>query len=65
MIVRVTSCYSHPTIGTCGYTMPEAEEKFGKDNLKVYESKFTAMYHGMCAAPPHCLSILSLSCPQP
>lgn len=37
---------SHPPIGTCGYTEDEAIEKFGKDTLKIYKTKFTAMYHG-------------------
>jgi len=36
--------FSHPAIGTVGLTEPEAIEKFGADNVKVYKSAFTAMY---------------------
>ncbi len=39
-----TVVFSHPPIGTLGLTEPEAEEKYGKDNVKVYKSSFTAMY---------------------
>jgi glutathione reductase (NADPH) len=31
-----TVVFSHPTVGTTGYTESEAIEKFGKDSLKVY-----------------------------
>lgn len=30
--------FSHPTIGSIGMTQPEAEEKFGKDDLKIYNT---------------------------
>jgi len=36
--------FSHLPIGTIGLTEPEAIEKFGADNVKVYKSSFTAMY---------------------
>lgn len=39
-----TVVFSHPPIGTVGLTEPEAEEKYGKENLKVYTSSFAAMY---------------------
>jgi glutathione reductase (NADPH) len=39
-----TVVFSHPPIGTVGLTEPEAIEKFGADNVKVYKSSFTAMY---------------------
>jgi glutathione reductase (NADPH) len=39
-----TVVFSHPPIGTVGLSEPEAEEKYGKDNVKVYKSSFTAMY---------------------
>eukprot|EP00640_Fibrocapsa_japonica_P001735 CAMPEP_0113935778 /NCGR_PEP_ID=MMETSP1339-20121228/2855_1 /TAXON_ID=94617 /ORGANISM="Fibrocapsa japonica" /LENGTH=466 /DNA_ID=CAMNT_0000938037 /DNA_START=144 /DNA_END=1544 /DNA_ORIENTATION=- /assembly_acc=CAM_ASM_000762 len=41
-----TVVFSHPTIGTCGYTESEAREKFGEDNLKIYTSTFTNLYYG-------------------
>jgi glutathione reductase (NADPH) len=39
-----TVVFSHPPIGTIGLTTQEAEAKYGKDNVKVYTSGFTAMY---------------------
>ena len=39
-----TVVFSHPPIGTVGLTEPEAREKFGDDQVKVYKSAFTAMY---------------------
>ncbi|QCR34685.1 glutathione-disulfide reductase [Nissabacter sp. SGAir0207] len=39
-----TVVFSHPPIGTVGLTEPEAIEKFGADEVKVYKSAFTAMY---------------------
>ncbi|GHJ85575.1 hypothetical protein NliqN6_1977 [Naganishia liquefaciens] len=35
--------FSHPTIGSIGLTEPEAAEKYGKDNLKIYNTSFRAM----------------------
>nr|ABG02425.1 glutathione reductase [Tigriopus japonicus] len=42
-----TVVFSHPPIGTIGLTQAEAEAKFGTDQIKVYQSKFTALYHSM------------------
>ena len=54
-----TVVFSHPTIGmvhhlncrgficaigTVGFTEDEAVAKYGKDNIKIYKSKFTNMY---------------------
>lgn len=47
-----TIVFSHPPIGTVGYTEPDAEKKFGKDNIKVYTSKFTNMFHAMTTDKP-------------
>eukprot|EP00934_Nitzschia_sp_Nitz4_P008974 Nitzschia sp. Nitz4//scaffold28_size193895//43497//44972//NITZ4_001636-RA/size193895-processed-gene-0.253-mRNA-1//-1//CDS//3329545895//8964//frame0 len=41
-----TVVFSHPTIGTCGLTEKEAIDKYGKDNLKIYKSKFPNLYYG-------------------
>lgn len=41
-----TVVFSHPTIGTVGLTEAEARSKFG-DDIRVYESKFTPMYHAL------------------
>lgn len=42
-----TVVFSHPTSGTVGLTEPEAREKYGDDQIKIYKSRFTAMYFGM------------------
>lgn len=39
--------FAHPEVGSIGYTEPEAIEKFGKENIKVYTTSFTAMYYAM------------------
>ncbi len=39
-----TVVFSHPPIGTVGLSEPEAREKFGDEQVKVYTSSFTAMY---------------------
>ncbi|MGF1713601.1 glutathione-disulfide reductase [Photobacterium chitinilyticum] len=39
-----TVVFSHPPIGTIGLTEPEAIAEYGEDNVKVYQSGFTAMY---------------------
>lgn len=39
-----TVVFSHPPIGTVGLTEPQARQKYGDDNVKVYHSSFTAMY---------------------
>lgn len=49
-----TVVFSHPNIGTVGYTEKEAEEKFGKDKLKIYKSKFTPLYHGLTTRKTYC-----------
>jgi len=42
-----TVVFSHPTIGTVGYTEEDARAKFGTENIKVYSTKFTNMYYGV------------------
>lgn len=39
--------FSHPEVGSIGLTEPEAIKKFGKENLKIYTTSFTAMYYAM------------------
>jgi len=39
--------FAHPEIGSIGLTEPEAVEKYGKENIKVYNTSFTAMYYAM------------------
>ncbi|CAG8949502.1 hypothetical protein HYFRA_00007732 [Hymenoscyphus fraxineus] len=39
--------FAHPEIGSIGLTEPQAIEKYGKDDIKVYTTSFTAMYYSM------------------
>jgi glutathione reductase (NADPH) len=42
-----SAVFSHPDSSTCGMTEPEAVEKYGKENVKIYQTSFTAMYYAM------------------
>jgi glutathione reductase (NADPH) len=42
-----TVVFSHPVIGTVGLTEDEAITQYGKDNIKVYNSQFTALYQAI------------------
>ena len=39
-----TVVFAHPEVGTTGLTEPAAIEKYGKENVKIYQTKFSAMY---------------------
>lgn len=39
--------FAHPEVGSIGLTEPKAVEKYGKENLKIYTTSFTAMYYSM------------------
>ncbi|KAJ5901720.1 Glutathione reductase eukaryote/bacterial [Penicillium taxi] len=45
-----TVVFSHPEVGTIGLTEPEAREKYGDDKIKVYHTKFTAMFYDFIPA---------------
>lgn len=55
-----TIVFSHPPIGTIGLTEVEAVEKYGKDDIKVYDSGFAAMYNAI--TPHRALSHFKLIC---
>jgi glutathione reductase (NADPH) len=42
--------FAHPEIGSIGLTEPQAVEKYGKENINVYNTSFTAMYYAMMEA---------------
>ena len=39
-----TVVFAHPEVGTTGLTEPEANEKYGKENVKIYHTKFSDMF---------------------
>ncbi|CCH62659.1 hypothetical protein TBLA_0H03780 [Henningerozyma blattae CBS 6284] len=39
--------FSHPEVGSIGLSEKDAIAKYGRDNLKIYNSSFTAMYFAM------------------
>lgn len=47
-----TVIFSHPAIGTIGLTEREAVEKYGDENVKIYQSKFTNLYYGPWQVEP-------------
>ncbi len=42
-----TVVFSHPPIGTIGMTESQAIGKYGRDNIKIYQSKFANLYYGI------------------
>lgn len=40
-----TAVFTHPNVGTCGYTEAGARQKFGDDGVTVYTSEFKALRH--------------------
>lgn len=41
-----TVVFSHPVIGTIGYTEAEAKKEFGEANIKIYNSSFVNLWYG-------------------
>ena len=39
-----TVVFAHPEVGTTGLTEPEAIKQYGKENIKVYQTKFSDMF---------------------
>ncbi|KAI8916319.1 hypothetical protein EDD86DRAFT_198270, partial [Gorgonomyces haynaldii] len=44
--------FSHPTCGSVGLSEEQAIAKYGKDKIKIYQSKFVNMYYGMTSHKP-------------
>jgi len=42
-----TVIFTHPPIGTIGLTEQEAIDKYGKENIRVYTTSFSPMYHAV------------------
>ncbi|GFF23688.1 glutathione reductase [Aspergillus udagawae] len=45
-----TVVFAHPEVGTIGLTEPQARQRYGDDKIKVYYTKFTAMYYDVLPA---------------
>ncbi|KAJ5550945.1 Glutathione oxidoreductase Glr1 [Penicillium sp. DV-2018c] len=46
-----TVVFSHPEIGTIGLTEPDARQRYGNDKIKVYHTKFTALFYDVGLPP--------------
>ncbi|KAM9376529.1 glutathione reductase, mitochondrial [Pholidichthys leucotaenia] len=55
-----TVVFSHPPIGTVGLTEEEAIKTKGKENVKIYKTSFTPMYHAITSRKTQC--IMKLVC---
>jgi len=55
-----TVVFSHPPIGTIGLTQPQAEEKYGKENVRVKQARFNCMVFSFNAADAKVKSALKL-----
>lgn len=47
-----TVIFSHPPIGTIGFSEEEAIHIYGKENVKIYESKFTNLFFSLYDVEP-------------
>ncbi|WP_120513637.1 glutathione-disulfide reductase [Photobacterium salinisoli] len=59
-----TVVFSHPPIGTIGLTEPEAIAQYGEENVKVYQSGFTAMYTAVTSHRQPCKMKLVCAGPE-
>jgi len=55
-----TVVFSHPPLGTIGLTEAEAIEKYGKNEITIYKSKFNPMYFAVCAHKE--MAVMKLVC---
>eukprot|EP00211_Chloroparvula_japonica_P003284 CAMPEP_0119121180 /NCGR_PEP_ID=MMETSP1310-20130426/1930_1 /TAXON_ID=464262 /ORGANISM="Genus nov. species nov., Strain RCC2339" /LENGTH=450 /DNA_ID=CAMNT_0007110729 /DNA_START=43 /DNA_END=1395 /DNA_ORIENTATION=- len=52
--------FSHPPSASCGLSTKEAEEQYGAENIKLYQSRFTNMYNSMTDRKPP--TVMKLIC---
>jgi len=45
-----TVVFAHPEVGTVGLTEPEAVAQYGKETVKIYHTRFTAMFYDVFPA---------------
>lgn len=49
-----TVVFSHPPVGTVGLSEPQARQKYGEQQIKIYTSSFTSMYTAITAHRQPC-----------
>lgn len=54
--------FAHPEVGSIGMTEPAAREQYGDENVKVYNTSFTAMYYAMMEPEEKAPSAYKLVC---
>ncbi|KAL2155455.1 hypothetical protein VTH82DRAFT_197 [Thermothelomyces myriococcoides] len=57
--------FAHPEVGAIGLTEPQAIEKYGRENVKVYRSNFIAMYYAMMEPEKKAPTAYKLVCVGP
>ncbi|KAL8704929.1 MAG: hypothetical protein Q9201_001924 [Fulgogasparrea decipioides] len=57
--------FAHPEVGSIGLSEPDAVEKYGKENIKIYKTSFTAMYYAMMPADAKAPTSYKLVCAGP
>ena len=57
--------FAHPEVGSIGLTEPQAREKYGDNDIKVYKTEFTAMYYAMMDADKKGPTAYKLVCQGP
>lgn len=57
--------FAHPEAGTIGLTEHEAVEKYGRENLKIYQTSFSALYYAIMEPPNKAPSRYKLICHGP
>ncbi|KAI3393481.1 hypothetical protein diail_4202 [Diaporthe ilicicola] len=57
--------FAHPEVGAIGLTEPQAIDKYGKENIKVYNTSFPALYYVMMEAEEKGPTSYKLVCAGP
>jgi glutathione reductase (NADPH) len=56
--------FSHPPIGPTGLSEHEAVARFGADQVRVYETRFTPMHYAFAQRQPKCAMKLVVTGPE-
>lgn len=60
-----SAVFSHPESGSIGLSERQAREKYGLENVKVYQTKFTSMYYAPLDAEQKVPSVYKIVCAGP